>query len=437
MSKLEPTNEASAIAEQGGGTTKVEQLIQQYCPDGVEYKSIESVTKSICSGLNPRKNFTLNGKGAICYYLTVKEMTTGKIVFSDKTDKITPDAVNTIQNRSRLETDDILLSGIGTIGKVAIVDIPVDNWNCSESVLLLKPKKEIIYPKYLKYILEGNETQAYFNFHATGSTLKGIRQKDLRTHFIPVPPLPVQEEIVRILDTLTELQAELQAELQKRKQQYEYYRDKLLSFSDLGNWGRNVSVEWKKLGDVADLLSGFPFDSTQFTKEGVRLMRGVNIKRGQLCFNENDDRYWKSTAGLEKYIVDENDIVISMDGSLVGKSFGMVKKEHLPLLLVQRVARIRSSVFNINFIYHCINNWFPNYVDKKKTQGAIPHISMNDIANFPIPSPSLEEQEKIASILDRFDTLTTDITAGLPAEIEARRKQYEYYRDKLLTFKKK
>lgn len=126
-----------------------------------------------------------------------------------------------------------------------------------------------------------------------------------------------------------------------------------------------------------------------------------------------------------------------MDGSLVGRSFGMVKKEYLPLLLVQRVARIRSSVFNINYIYHCINNWFPDYVDKKKTQGAIPHISMKDIANFPIPSPSLEEQERIASILDRFEALTNDLTAGLPGEIEKRRQQYEYYRDKLLTFKRK
>lgn len=166
-------------------------------------------------------------------------------------------------------------------------------------------------------------------------------------------------------------------------------------------------------------------------------MRGVNIKRGQLCFNETDDRYWASQKGLEKYIVNENDIVISMDGSLVGKSFGMVKKEHLPLLLVQRVARIRPISANINFVYHHIQNKFASYVDTKKTKGAIPHISMKDISAFPIPIPSLAEQEKIANILDRFDTLVNDLSQGLPAEIEARRKQYEYYRDKLLTFKEK
>ena len=290
---------------------------------------------------------------------------------------------------------------------------------------------QILNPKYVSYALSTTNARMQKSKGKVKSKVVHTSVPSLQEIEIPLPPLPVQEAIVNILDRFAVYAAELQAELQARQQQYNYYRDTLLSFD-----GRD-DVQWVKLGEVADLLSGFPFDSTQFTNAGVRLMRGVNIKRGQLCFNENDDRYWKSTTGLEKYIVDENDIVISMDGSLVGKSFGMVKKEHLPLLLVQRVARIRSSVFNINFIYHCINNWFPDYVNKKKTQGAIPHISMKDIANFPIPSPSLEEQGKIATILDRFDNLVNDLSQGLPAEIEARQQQYEYYRDQLLTFKRK
>ena len=399
--------------------SKLEELIQQYCPDGVEYKSIESITKNICSGLNPRKNFTLNGKGANCYYLTVKEMTTGKIVFSDKTDKITPDAVNIIQNRSRLETDDILLSGIGTIGKVAIVDIPVDNWNCSESVLLLKPNKDIICPKYLKYILEGNETQAYFNSHATGSTLKGIRQKDLRTHSIPVPPLPVQEEIVRILDSFTELQAELQAELQKRLQQYNYYRDKLLSFNELNRGGQSVSVEWKKLGDVADLGTG-----SHNTQDGLVEGQYPFYTRGSEILYLND------------YDYDETAIITAGDGAGVGKVFHFVQGKYA---LHQRAYRIvpNEKIMLARFVYYYIGATFYNYIMKSSVSSSVVSIRKPMMVNYPIPVPSLEEQQKIVDILDRFDTLTTDITAGLPAEIEARRKQYEYYRDQLLTFKQK
>ena len=124
--------------------SKINDLIKELCPNGVEYTTIENVIKSYSSGLNPRQNFKLNENDAELYYVTVKEMTTGKIIFSDKTDKITSEAWHKIQNRSKLELNDVLLSGIGTIGKVAMVDIPVDNWNCSESVILLKPKMNII-----------------------------------------------------------------------------------------------------------------------------------------------------------------------------------------------------------------------------------------------------------------------------------------------------
>lgn len=164
-------------------------------------------------------------------------------------------------------------------------------------------------------------------------------------------------------------------------------------------------------------------------------MRGMNIKRGQLDFTEVNNRYWSDISGLEKYLLNENDIVIAMDGSLVGRSYGIIKKEELPLILVQRVARLRSDMVNIRYVYFWILSRFTNYVDKKKSPGAIPHISQKDISNFKIAVPPIEKQQRIVSILDRFDKLCNDISEGLPAEIEARRKQYEYYRDKLLSFK--
>lgn len=250
---------------------------------------------------------------------------------------------------------------------------------------------------------------------------------------IPLPPIEVQTEIVRILDKFTSLEAELEAELDCRKRQYEYYRDKLLSFDNEGG----QEVEWKKIGEICDTLSGFPFDSSKFQTSGIKLMRGKNVKRGYFDFNEDDDRYWESPDGLEKYLLQDKDIIISMDGSLVGKNFAMLSKKHLPLLLVQRVARVRAKRVNPNFLFHNIAHRFSGYVDKKKTGGAIPHVSMKDIQNFSIPVPSLQEQERIATILDRFESLTTSLQSGLPAEITARRQQYEHYRDKLLIFKRK
>ena len=406
--------------------SRLEELIKQHCPDGVEYVKLGDVV-SIARGASPRpiQNYLTDEEDGIPW-IKIGDVSTNSKYITSTAERITREGAN----KSRfLKKGTFILSNSMSFGRPYILGIDGcihDGW------ISICGFEASLNSDFLYYLLRSSDVQGYWISKAnSGGAVANLNSDIVRSTPIPVPPLPVQEEIVRILDTFTELQAELQAELQKILQQYNYYRDNLLSFE-----GR-TDVEWKKLGEVADLLSGFPFDSTQFTNAGVRLMRGVNIKRGQLCFNENDDRYWTSIAGLEKYIVNENDIVISMDGSLVGKSFGMVKKEHLPLLLVQRVARVRSSVFNINFIYHCINNWFPNYVDKKKTKGAIPHISMKDIANFPIPSPSLEEQGKIAAILDRFETLTNDLSQGLPAEIEARRKQYEYYRDQLLTFKQK
>lgn len=136
--------------------SKIEDLIAQYCPDEVQFQKLGDITKSIRTGLNPRSNFKLNTLGSENYYLTVKEITSGKIKFSNKTDKIDNEAIHIIQNRSKLEVDDILFSGIGTIGKVAIVDIPTNNWNCSESVFLIKPLKNIVLPRFLMYYLQSD-----------------------------------------------------------------------------------------------------------------------------------------------------------------------------------------------------------------------------------------------------------------------------------------
>lgn len=190
------------------------------------------------------------------------------------------------------------------------------------------------------------------------------------------------------------------------------------------------------MGEISELLSGFPFNSEQFAQKGIKLVRGMNVKRGYLDFAESNNKYWATDIGLEKYRLMEGDIIIAMDGSLVGKSFGLVSKNDLPLLLVQRVARIRTKEsYSNQYIYHCIKSALPAYVDSQKTAGAVPHISLKDLSNFKNPVPCFAEQKRIATILTHFDTLANDISQEIPAEIEARKKQYEFYRDKLLSFK--
>ena len=256
-----------------------------------------------------------------------------------------------------------------------------------------------------------------------GGSVKHLSAKVINSIQIPVPTLSEQNRIVGILDTFTASIDNLKEQIAQRRKQYEYYRDQLLDLE--GKEG----VEMKTIGDLCDTLSGFPFDSSQFSETGIRLMRGMNVKRGCFDFSEDINKYWVNSVGLEKYLLNENDIIISMDGSLVGHSFCYLKKEHLPLLLVQRVARIRTTE-NFKFIYYNIAKSFPDYVDKKKTAGAIPHISMKDINGFTIPVPSPDEQQRIVGILDVFE----ESIQNLEAQLAGREKQYEYYRNKLLTF---
>ena len=294
----------------------------------------------------------------------------------------------------------------------------------------LKFDENLINKKFLYHFLSMDVDDIEKSL--TKSTMPHVSMASMNKRMVPLPPLEIQREIVRMLDSYTEsvveLQRQLKVELTARKTQYSHYRDKMLTFGD------DDKFKWENLGDVCDILTGYPFDSSQFQVSGVRLMRGMNIKRGNLFFSEEINRYLNSADGLEKYLLKENDIVIAMDGSLVGKSFGIVQAEYLPLLLVQRVARIRSKQVNNRYIYHYIACRFPSYVEKKKTGGAIPHVSQKDIASFRVPIPSADVQNRIVNVLDNFEKICSDLNIGLPAEIEARQKQYEYYRDKLLTF---
>ena len=166
--------------------------------------------------------------------------------------------------------------------------------------------------------------------------------------------------------------------------------------------------EQRKLGECTDLLTGHPFESKQFSENGVLLIRGMNVKRNELDTSPEICEYWHTTEGLEKYLLSADDILIQMDGALIGKSYAKMPKNKLPALLVQRVTRARTkNDYDNDFIYQSLQRDFLTYIQGIKTETAVPHLSLNDIFIFKIYVPSLAEQKKIGSCFRNLDNLIT------------------------------
>ena len=399
----------------------LEKLLEKLCPEGVEFVKLKTVVKSIKTGLNPRKNFKLNDDNSKNYYVTVKEFTSGKIKFSNKTDRINDTALEIIQNRSKLELNDVLFSGIGTIGKVAIVNIPVNNWNCSESVFLFKAIESIIIPKFLMYNLLSDFIKNQYGSQVVGSTLKGVRMGTLLELNIPLPPLAIQEKIVEILDKFTQLETELETELEARKAQYQFYRNQLLTFE-------NKEVEWKTLGEIGkvSMCKRIMKNETTSTGDIPFYKIGTFGKIPNAFIKKEVYENYKSKYSFPKV----GTILISASGTIGRTVIYDGKPAYFQDSNIVWVDNDESIVTNqfLNQFYKIIK-W------ETDTGGVISRLYNDNIKKAKIPVPSMEEQNRIVKILDHFDDLVNDISSGLPAEIKARRQQYEYYRAKLLTFK--
>lgn len=218
----------------------------------VEWKMLGEVIHSLKTGLNPRQNFSLNTLDAQGYYVTVREIQNGKVVFLDKTDRVNDRALKIINGRSNLEAGDILFSGTGTVGRIAVIEENPINWNIKEGVYTIKPIKEEIAPRFLSYLLQSSKIVKDYSKKIVGNPVISLPMGDLKKLLIPIPcpgnpekSLAIQAEIVRILDKFTGLTAELTAELTMRKKQYNHYREQLLRFE-------KDEIEWKTLGEVAE-----------------------------------------------------------------------------------------------------------------------------------------------------------------------------------------
>ncbi len=375
--------------------SRIEKLLQELSPDGVEYVEINDVCKVITSKVKIKSHDYIKH---------------GLFPVIDQGQKFIGGYTN---NAGAFPEDKYIIFGDHTC-VVKYIDFAF--FQGADGVKVLKANQNIINTKYLFYCMSNIHLEVNYSRHWS----------KMRIHKIPLPPLEIQEEIVRILDNFTELTAELTL----RKKQYEYYRDYLLDFGD--------DVEYKSLGEIAAVtkLAGFEFTSyVRYSDEGkIIALRGLNVKDGHLVLDDVKyiDNSDFSKLNRSKLFID--DILFTYVGTV-----GQVAliNENNRFYLAPNVALIRLNdkfiIPKFIMFYFQSSHLYKIQIKKLLQNSSLKNLTMEKIRKFVIPVPPIEEQERIVNILDRFDKLCNDISEGLPAEIEARKKQYEYYRDKLLS----
>ena len=381
---------------------KIHELIKKLCPNGVEYKNIQELCK-ISRGKVMSKDFIKSNAGEYPVYSSQTENNgeLGKISTYDFDGEYltwTTDGANAGSVFYRK-------------GKFSVTNV------CG----LLEIKNKVMIPKFLYYVLS-LEAPKYVNAGMGNPKLMSNVMAKIR---VAVPPLEVQCEIVHVLDDFTLLSAELSAELKAREKQYEFYRKELLN---------NKNTKLYQLKDIIkkSCSGGTPLKSKlDYYQNGtIPWLRTQDVR-----FNE----IYEATSFITEIAVQEtsakwipeNCVIVAISGASAGRcainKFRTTTNQHCLNI------EIDNSKALYKYVFYCVCSKYDELISMK--QGARGDLNASKILSLKIPMPSIDEQEKIVNVLERFDKLCNDISEGLPAEIEARQKQYEYYRDKLLTFK--
>ena len=411
--------------------TKLDELIKELCPNGVEYRTLGEVAKVTSGSSAPQASSDFSKNGIpFCRTSDV-----GKIHLSVDFNEIADRITETAARKMNLMPKGTILipkSGASTLLNHK-VRLSIDSYVVSHLAAVI-PNKKIINDRFLYYVLTCFDMCQLVE----DKSYPSVKTSDIASKIqIPVPPLPVQEEIVRILDSFTSLTAELTAELTARRKQYEYYRDALLSFKNSNGGGDEV--KFRKLREIATVtkLAGFEFTKyVHYSDSGnIIALRGLNVKNGQLNLNDVkyiDESDFSKLTRSKLYI---NDMLFTYVGT-VGQVALVDKNDKY--YLAPNVALIRfedKTVYPPYMKYYFQTSYFKkNQIDRYSGESSMKNLTMENIRKFEIPLPPLSVQQRIVNVLDNFDAICSDLKIGLPAEIDARKKQYEYYRDLLLTF---
>lgn len=402
--------------------SQIDELLERLCPEGVEYKRLGDIAR-IKNGKDHKSlgdgNFPVYGSGGIMRYV----------------------------NTYAYDRPSVLIPRKGSLGNLFYVDVPF--WNV-DTIFYTEIDDAQIQPKFLYYFLTivglGEMNQAGGVPSQTQSVLNEVK--------IPIPPLEVQREIVNVLDTFTQLEAELEAELEARRTQYTYYRNRLLDFASGRTGFAKIDallerlcpegVKFRELGELGVIFGGLTGKSkADFSNGNARFVSYVNVFNN-IAVNVEAPDFVKIEAGERQRTLQRGDILFTGSSETVdevGMSSVITADVQEPLYLNSFCIGYRLNDPNI------LEPGFTKYLFRSdemrkqivKTASGVTrfNVSKARLAKIKIPLPPLEVQREIVAILDKFDALVNDLTSGLPAEIEARRKQYQYYRDRLLTFKEK
>ena len=376
--------------------SELNDLITKLCPDGVPYKKLDDLADIGTGSSNTQDQ---EPDGIYPFYVRSPE----------------------VKRSSSFEFDEtaVITAGDGDVGK--IFHFVEGKYALHQRAYRIKPTSSSLNAKFLYYYMKAN-FRAYVERKACSATVKSLRKPMFQNFEIPVPPLPVQAEIVRILDSFTTLEAELEAELADRKKQYEYYRDYLLDKNTLERMD-GKPVEMKKLGDICIRQRG--------TRITAKQMKEIACVNGDILIFGGG----KTKVYAKKSDIPSKDIITCP--SVVVKSRGNIGFEYCDVPFTHKSElwsySSNDEAVNIKFISYYLENNRRFFQDAANI-GKLPQISTGVTDNYNVPVPSLATQERVVDILDRFDTLTTSLTDGIPAEIAMRREQYEYCRSRLLDF---
>ena len=401
--------------------SRIDDLIRGLCPDGVEYKPLGEIGRLLGGLTGKTKADFVDGTARYVSY---------KNVYSNLEVDVTTDdfvRISDSETQNALRIGDILFTGSSEnreeVGLTSVVtSLPAQPLYLNSFCICFRPNENfVLLSEFAKHLFRSNTIRHQVIKTATGVTRINISRKNLVKIQIPLPPIEVQQEVAGALDQFTHLEAEMEAEMDIRKQQYAHYLNHFFA--------SNTNTHMRTLGDIGPVRMCKRVMKSQTSQQGdvpfykIRTFGGTaDTYISRTLYDEYKEKYHFPQPGS---------ILISAAGT-IGRVVPYDGKDaYFQDSNIVWIENNETLVLNSYlFYFYKTANW-------KTDGGTIKRLYNDRLLNTAIPVPPLSEQRRIVNCLDKFDTLVNDLSSGLPAEIEARRKQYEYYRDRLLTFPEK